>query len=279
MKTKDGRRLNSQANNSIIIRKYLYPEKNNMMKAKQSVLVRSEVCKRLGLGKDAVTRLLNSDYIETVRGPKLDGYHKWIINSESVEKLILTFKNRARESYEIDNSYSFISFTKAMFILTGYMLTVVDLVKFVYDGVLCPYYKGDNEKVGELFFVKEELIEVIEGRFVSVERVKTFMDESKYNVMSWVKKGYINTIKNKHGNLLTKEGVEEFKNTYISLNEILKTYGIVSPGAVLNALINNNIHPVTGPRVDNGKGYLFLRKDHLRIDKLFNNGGELSREE
>lgn len=271
LKTKDGRRLNSQVNNSITIHKFLYPEKYNINKdTQQSVLVRSEVCERLGLGKDAVTRLLSSDYIETVRGPKLDGYPKWIIKSESVEKLIFTFKSRAKGIDENDYSYSFISLTKAMLILTGYTLTVVDLVKFVYDGDLCPYNKGDNEKISDFFFVKEELIDIIEARFVSVERVKKYMDESKYNVMSWVKKGFLNAIKNKHGYFLTKEGVEEFKKTYISLNEILKTYGLLNPNHALNALMNNNIHPVTGPRVDNGKGHLFLRKDRIHIDMLFN---------
>jgi predicted DNA-binding transcriptional regulator AlpA len=96
-----------------------------------------------------------------------------------------------------------------------------------------------------------------------------FKQEVAYHL---VRKGLIKSSVEKLGRRLCRivleEDLEQFTGTYISAVEMAKLYG-TSPKHLVNRLFRRLIHPETGPKIDGGRQYFYLRLQLRYSDNVF----------
>ncbi len=96
-----------------------------------------------------------------------------------------------------------------------------------------------------------------------------FKQEVVYHL---VRKGLIKSSVEKLGRRLCRivleEDLEQFTSTYISAVEMAKLYG-TSPKHLVYRLFRRLIHPETGPKIDGGRQYFYLRLQLRYSDNVF----------
>jgi hypothetical protein len=73
------------------------------------------------------------------------------------------------------------------------------------------------------------------------------------------------------GRVIFEEDIQEFSLQYISAVEMAETYG-TSPRSLVQKLFKRMIHPETGPKIDGGRQYFYLRLMLSRADKILKSG-------
>ncbi|NOU63228.1 hypothetical protein GC096_04095 [Paenibacillus sp. LMG 31461] len=265
-RTTNGRlRIKTIDNQSVVLRKFLYPEKYNKQKLSKKLriqnqwLVRDEICGILGIGEDKATALIKSNLVSVVRGPDIDGYNKWIIKESSVYELLNKFSEKSRL---LEKDDEIVPFNKTVEIFRGSAMYFQDFISLVLNSKLTPIKLDNDMRLSDYSFNKIEVYAAIENEYISITRASEFIDNNLVKIRSWVQKGFIESKKNGRGeNVITKQAIEEFKSKYISLYEIMKKYNVNSSISMLTRIINSGVSPISGPSIDKGKGYLFLRNE------------------
>jgi hypothetical protein len=60
--------------------------------------------------------------------------------------------------------------------------------------------------------------------------------------------------------VLTSKSISDFESKYIYLGEIMKRFRS-SGGYIRKYLENAGVRPISGPNIDNGIAYVYLRRD------------------
>jgi predicted DNA-binding transcriptional regulator AlpA len=96
-----------------------------------------------------------------------------------------------------------------------------------------------------------------------------FKQEVAYHL---VRKGFIKSSAEKLGRRLCRivleEDLDQFNSTYISAVEMARMYG-TSPKHLVYRLFRRLIHPETGPKIDGGRQYFYLRLQLRYSDNIF----------
>lgn len=85
------------------------------------------------------------------------------------------------------------------------------------------------------------------------------LNENYYSVMNWVKRGILKKVEENNTIKIHYTSIIEFKNSYISMRELLTYSCYRNVIKILNELSRVEIYPISGPTVDGVTGYLYDR--------------------
>jgi hypothetical protein len=132
----------------------------------------------------------------------------------------------------------------------------------------CPYCSGNGLYAyrfdrGQIRTYLRSIIASMKGGDINVGEFarKYGCDEAAINFLA--KKQFIKTYYGGNplvGQLISRTVADRFNATYIFSSEVAKDCK-VQPATVLSHLSKASIFPVSGPQVDGGRRYLYLRKD------------------
>lgn len=108
----------------------------------------------------------------------------------------------------------------------------------------------------------EEWREKRRRRILTVDEVARRLGLKQEVTYQLVHRGFIKSrtekIGRRLGRVIFEEDIQEFSLKYISAVEMAETYG-TSPRSLVQKLFKRMIHPETGPKIDGGRQYFYLR--------------------
>lgn len=235
-------------------------------------LTLKDAAKLLGVNHRTVVDLVKHSCLEALRGPGKDGHTQWLISPESVSTLLERLSSQVELNQPSGKSVSFFT---ALRKLSGLAYTTGRLVRLILDGAVRPCEEVEELGLKRYRFLESALdslikqsIEAQKEEFLTVLDVARLLEVKQEVAAFWIDKGLIPCEK-KIGPERSKRRVSNtslrlFEENYISaakLSKILKT----SPKKVVQKLMSKNINPITGPQIDGGRQYLFLRSDTIAV--------------
>lgn len=231
------------------------------------LLTGQQVGELLGLSKAALRPILHHNLLVPVRGPGIDGYCRPMYRRPDAEGLLAAVLGCAAPGREGDGIVSLEGVIRRV---TAAGMTVADILQEVLCGRL-PVAAQDVGLSGlkrALFLAEEITAMILRGR-ISPEHRLTMTEAArrlgiKDQVMSHlVKIGLLSTVLGRRGTrtlrMIDADELHRFSQTYASGSEVaihLRT----SPRHAAEMLAKQGIHAVTGPDIDGGRQWFFLRK-------------------
>lgn len=218
----------------------------------------------LGIGIEQVNAFRERGIIQAIRGPKIDGFRIWLFSDKALQQLLNALNKRV--IYKIDDNELLIDIKQAKKIVTTWGLTFCDLVEGILNGEIRTYSRKKDSGLKELRFVKADIMKFLKKGNLSIDDISRELKVSNNYVSSWSQKGYLKSKLLSGGRvvIINKTDYLRFKKTYITGSEALKQQTRVkSVESLVRFLRERDIEPVSGPKVDDGHGYLFKRDNRL----------------
>lgn len=222
----------------------------------------------LGVGHESIVDIVKNHCIEALRGPNLDGYAHWIFSPEAIAELFEKIDSKIIIK-SASSKLETVSFSKALRIASGFGFSIGEFVHFVLMGDLKPCYKIAGTGMNMYVFLKNDIHNLFKKINKETNGALTVLDVSKLLGVKqevaawWMEKGFIACkvlFGKKTRRKISMENLKIFKSHFITLAEIAKDYG-KSPKILVTELMGNGVQPVSGPKVDGGRQYLFRKAD------------------
>ncbi|MDR6885418.1 TniQ family protein [Bacillus sp. 3255] len=232
---------------------------------RETYMTKEEMMRFLQVNQKVAERLISSGIISgniTSYGKKI-----WLLSKNDIRDFYQTFYNNSNNN-QIDMR-DIISFRDSVRILGLNRIKVEELYYAVKNKKITPIFIGGNGFEMNSFYFKVQQIKnksLFIEKMISVRRASSILKTSPLYIMSWIKRGFIkaSTTKGNHTRINLEE-LFRFQNKYITLKEIMKIKEI-NTLKLLEEFERINIKALTGPQVDGGKGYLFLRADFAKLN-------------
>ncbi|EAW36769.1 TniQ family protein [Lyngbya sp. PCC 8106] len=245
-------------------------------KKQEKALKTTEVANFLGIGNRTVVDLVAYSCIQALRGPSIDGYSRWLIESESPEILIKNLDAAVEVGFHGEGEI--ISFSIAVRKLSGLQYTTGKFTRLILDGLIQPCGKRMGTGLEQYSFRKEDIeglirqsVQADKATFLTVRDVAQRLGIKQEVAAFWMDKGlipceYQTPGKSRRHRQVKTDEIEEFRNKYVTAIQLSQELG-TSPRKLTQMLMKQNIIPVTGHCIDGGRQYLFKRDD-IKIDEL-----------
>ena len=149
-------------------------------------------------------------------------------------------------------------------------------IKAVLNKKISPYGDVKKDGIAGLLFHREqireyarELRQVRRGNYCCKDLLRVLGFSTVYPIRFLIHKGVIKAEKRVGVNysewLINQKAVDSFKKKYVLPATVAERFG--TSGAFLSELlIRNGVRPVSGPRVDGGRQYIFSKADVEQLD-------------
>ncbi|MEH7355288.1 TniQ family protein [Neobacillus drentensis] len=246
-------------------------EKESVEKYKQKIddtFSTKETSEILGVYDRNVHELQKYGCIIAIRGPKIDGYPNWRFSKDSVYGLLeeIYIKIPATAAYTYNNDL--INFRIALQIAGSLKFGIGQLVKGILDNDIKPVRLAKGEGLNQLellrdgvrnYFLKLRAEE--DSEYVTLREMVKITGVKREKIADWMKKGFLDFVVGETEEFKsTKQDFDLFLRTYVPLSIVAKQLNTNSTN-LYQKLLNNNIVALTGPRVDGGKQYLYLKEE------------------
>jgi hypothetical protein len=145
-----------------------------------------------------------------------------------------------------------------------------DVITLIKNGILIPRFKAFDKGLNAYHFSESEIKALIKTKLdakidncISVNEYARITNSDPDSIRFLINRGFINSYNsgNTHiGMVLTSKSITDFESKYIYLGEIMKRLRS-SGGYIRKHLENASVKPISGPNIDNGIAYVYLRKD------------------
>lgn len=228
---------------------------------------RPEIATFLNINEQTVNELEKIGCVEALKGPSLDGWQQWLYSKESVEKLFndIQFISRETKNYSDEN---IISFRQALRTASGFNCGIGHLVKAIQEKQVIAIRYGEGRGLDRLEFPRDEVYNYFFGLRFMKEKDHLFISElvkilevKNSSIIDWMKKGFLSYeggASKKYR--ISKQEFDSFIKTYIPLSIVAKKLNTVGT-YLYKKLLNSQIVAVTGPQVDGGQQYLYLKSE------------------
>ena len=221
-----------------------------------------QVAEYLSIGRDKVVTLRKGGHITSIPGYR--GYN----SRAEIDELFEVIDNKVKICGT--NHPKMINFDKACYRLSFLGLNISDVLSLIKNGSLVPRFKTSAKGLNAYNFFENEIIafkkmqlDKRKSNNITIDEYANSIHVSPDNLRFLAKRGFL---KSHHsgvwhiGEVLTSESISEFESNYIFLGQIAKCYKSFHL-SMLEYLENAGVRPISGPKVDNGIAYLFLRTD------------------
>jgi hypothetical protein len=228
----------------------------------QNFISLRQIGKHLSIGLQKAVSLKNAGYISP-----LEGHTNAYIKEQAEELLkkidakVKTFKN---------NNEEMLGFFETSYQLAFLGYKIGDVITAILSGDLVPNLKTQQIGLRAYQFRKSQVIAYKNNQLgrkvignISVKKyaktIPVTVDSLRFIVKKGFLKGYYSGIR-QVGEVLTPEAIVHFESKYVFLSKIAK-HNCTSNIFLLQYLEKIGINPISGPKIDNGITYLFLREE------------------
>ena len=228
-----------------------------------------EVAEVLGLSRGNFRMLINARLITPVRGPIIDGYPRWLFKNAAIENFlaevwakVVRIDANAFERKTIGfRSLRILSFNKKN--------RIGEVIRRIYSGEITGYY---SRRLSSLHGIKFDLEEIksLNKKILKEHREGGYSFKeagmllgTKLSVIShFVKHGFLNAepLGIRDFPNISHSCIDNFKMRHVFLSELSKELK-TSPKNLLRILRKIGILPVSGPSLDGGRQYIYLKQD------------------
>jgi hypothetical protein len=230
--------------------------------------------KALGVSRKRVMELVTAGLLSPLRGPSVDGCGDWKFSKWEVAGLLAGAERRVRVAKSVvGNSVSFLmAFRKLARVNIG----MAQFLRSILDGEIVPCGKAAKPGLAALLFSKAQVSDYAcrqrrkqMGETYSALEAAKLLGVPRDVVYFLARKGVLLS-RSKAGErypdlLIGKDGLEAFNSAYVLPAKVAKQLGTVS-GQLTRLLTAQGIQPISGPRVDGGRQYVFRKSDFDMID-------------
>jgi hypothetical protein len=230
--------------------------------------------KALGVSRKRVMELVDAGLLSPLRGPSIDGCGEWKFSKRDVTDLLARARKKVRTAKsEIGNTISFLmAFRKLARVNIG----MAQFLRSILDGEIAPCGKAAKPGLAALLFSRAQVSSFAcgqrrkqMGETYSAPEAAKLLGITRDVVYFLAKKGILSSL-SKAGQhypelLIGKDSLEEFNSACALPAKVAKQFGTVS-GHLTRLLTTQGIHPISGPKVDGGRQYVFRKSDIDMID-------------
>lgn len=285
--------------NTILLKKDVEELKDNMIKGSPGLAsqigLRTKDAYSLiqkGIFKPVVTKVVNSRITINI-------YLK-----KEVNNLFASIDSRMKIKNDI-NKKGLITFDEALTLIKDANRGLIHFVSMLINGKCTPSYKNDKFVGFKKYqFLREDLDSLIqrdrlksryirkkgivngnehagsyvkvgdaEHEFYSIAKAANKLNVTSYDISHWIKKGFINAVKERDNLfLIRKDDLEEFYTKYWTIGFLLLENKNMKNKHFSNYLLKSGFIPVSGPKVDGYSKYLFNREGIQVFIKAFQDG-------
>lgn len=231
----------------------------------------------LGISYKRVLDLIEHKILTPLRGPTVDGCSDWRFSEAEVKGVLAGIKKKIKP-LRISRTDTPVEFLTALRRLSRIGVGMGKFIKAILNNEIFPRGISGRSGLASFLFSKKELCEyadyqrqVIFGDVLRPVDAARKLGVTRDVIYFFVRKGII---KRKTGTenitadlLIDKADLEAFDSTYLLSAKIAKALG-TTPGYLANLFINIGIRPVSGPRVDGGRQFVFMKADVNKVDLM-----------
>jgi hypothetical protein len=219
-----------------------------------------------GLSKTPFLNLVKVGLVRAARGPAADGSHVWQFRKSEIERFISRVFSHVSGEEVTDPG---VSFEDALRSVTWHGFKVGDLVSEVLAGNLPILRLNPSERgLAQCCFAQPDLDALISRRHppragsVTIPEAAKMLGLNGEATYDLVDRNLLRTAaaatQGRAHLLVPLDAIEAFRGTYIGAAKLAKELGS-SPRHVVAALEDLHVTPITGPRIDQGRQYFYLR--------------------
>jgi hypothetical protein len=229
----------------------------------------------LGLSHRRVLELVACQLLKPLRGPTVDGCSDWRFNEEDVKGLLCSVKEKVKPSDSIAPK-GLVSLLMALRQLSRANVSLGHFIKDILDGKIVPCGESEKRGLASFLFSKRQVADYAgKQRRSRLGEVFTPMEAAKYlgvtrDVIYFLARCGILTSQGRTWEsypdlLISKGDLDYFNSAYFLPAKAAAQLGTVS--VHLNKLLTaRGIQPISGPKVDGGRQYVYRKADLGRID-------------
>jgi len=229
----------------------------------------------LDVAKQRVYQLLEYGLLKPVSGGCIDQRSELAFSLEDIRSLLTVIGSKVEKARQVAPSES-IGFLKTLRILGRKSINIGQFIQIILEGTICPIEVNTKAGLSSMLFSKIDINRyIIElernrlGETYSAAEVAEKLGVGLSNVRFLINKGIIPVcrpaVKGHHDLRISKSTVDIFNSTYVLPAKLVHQFNTTS-SRLTNLLIAHGINPISGPKNDGGRQYIFNREDLEKVD-------------
>lgn len=229
----------------------------------------------LGVTKQRVYELVECKLLKPVGGEYVDRRSSLAFSLEEVRSLLTAISRKLKKGRQVALNEN-IGFLTALRKVSRKSINIGQFIQVILDGTICPVGADTKTGLSSLIFSKVDIdcyiTELERGRLGethSATEVAEKLGIGLNNTRFLITKGLIQVcrpaVKGHHDLRISKSAVDIFNSTYVLPAKLVHQFNTTS-SRLTNLLIAHGINPISGPKVDGGKQYIFNREDIEKVD-------------
>lgn len=248
---------------------------NTVKQELEQSLYLKQAAARLGVSCHRVRELIKCNLLRPNEGVGIDGRSSQTFNSEDILCLLDSVRGQLIKGSRVDPSDN-ISFLKALRKLRRVNVDIGQFIQIILDGGLRPIRLNSKPGLASLMFSEScikgyitELEQIRLGETLSVREVARRLGIGVTNTHFLVRKGIIQIRRQgatgRCDSRISETALNQFNSTYVLPAKLAPRFNTTS-ARLTNLIIASGIMPISGPKVDGGKQYVFLKTDLEQVD-------------
>ncbi len=228
---------------------------------------------KLGIGRRAVADLVRNGCLTAIQGPSITGQLAWKFEHPEIQRLLTLIDEKIAGGDKILTAH--VSFRTAIKKLSNLSIEIADFIQLILDGKITPTGKSEGAGLSSLLFdpVEIEQFSISESAKLrddnhTMQEASRILRLSTEEVFFLINHGLLNAKKASIGRVaweISREEIDRFKSTYSTMGWLVEAMGTNTRG-VVDRLMANGVMPLSGPKIDGGRIYLFKKADLETID-------------
>lgn len=229
----------------------------------------------LGISSRRVYELIECNLLRPFKGEGIDGRSDWTFRSEEIKCLLAAVIGRLTKGSRVATGDN-ISFLKALRKLVRVNIGIGQFIQTILDSTIRIVGVSTKPGVASLIFSKSDIKDYITelerirlGETFSVPEVAKHLGIGVTNTHFLIAKGIVKirrqAVKGHYDLRISKSAVDLFNSTYVLPAKLARQFDTTST-RLTNLLISHGVNPISGPKVDGGKQYVFRKTDIKQID-------------
>lgn len=230
---------------------------------------------QLGLSHKRILELVDCQLLKPLRGPTVDRCSDWRFSGEDIKGLLHLIKGKLKPSASTAQK-DLVCFLMALRRLSRVNVSLGQFVRDILDGEIAPCRESKKPGLASFLFSKRQLADYA-GRHRRLQLGEVFnaTEAAKYlkvtkDVIYFLVKAGILQSQDRMGGfysdlLVSKGDLEYFESAYFLTAKVAPQLGTVSVH-LIKLLIARGVQPISGPKTDGGRQYVFRKADLGIID-------------
>lgn len=241
-----------------------------------------QVEKALGVSHRRVIELVDAGLLSPLRGPSVDGCSDWRFAKSEVEGLLARTKENVRAAEM--KAGSTVSFLMAFRKLARVNVGMGQFLRAILESEIAPCGETAKPGLSALLFLQGQVSDFARrrrhsqiGETYSAREAAKLLRVTPDVVYFLVRKGILSSrsrVGERYPDLLIgKDDLKLFNSIYVLPAKVAARLGTIS-GHLTRLLTTRGIQPISGPKVDGGRQYVFRRSDldAVNVDELVSAG-------